>query len=139
MLFDQTSLVVVRSAYKCRAYPARSRPACLAVARQRQQDTGSDLDHKLRWSAWRRRQKFLARVAARRIARDLCIRGRGALADVTSGGGLPLVQGWTPVRDEGHDRAFIAEIRWKEEKRVGDLRFGGDFGPRPGQGEDPTS
>jgi hypothetical protein len=82
------------------------------------------------------KQKFLARVAARRIARDLCIRGRRALAGVTSGGGLPLVQGWTPVREEGHDRAFIAEIRWREEKRVGDLRFGVDFGPRPGQGED---
>jgi hypothetical protein len=82
------------------------------------------------------KQKFLARVATRRIARDLRMRGRVAWAGVTSGGGLPIVQGWTPVRDEGNDRAFIAEIRWSEEKPVGELRFGVDFDPRPGQGED---
>lgn len=81
-------------------------------------------------------QKFLARVVTRRVAQDLRDRGRLALAGVTSGGGLPLVQGWTPVRGEGEDRAFIAEIRWWEAKSGGELRFGVDFDPRPGQLED---
>jgi len=81
-------------------------------------------------------QKFLARVVTRRVAQDLRVRGRSALAGVTSGGGLPLVQGWTPVRGEGPDRTFIAEIRWWETKPGGELRFGVDFDPRPGQAED---
>jgi hypothetical protein len=42
-------------------------------------------------------QKFLARVVTRRVAQDLRVRGRLASAGVTSGGGLPLVQGWTPM------------------------------------------
>jgi hypothetical protein len=49
---------------------------------------------------------------------------------------LPLAQGWTLVRGEGPDRSFIAEIRWWEAKPGGELRFGVDFGPRPGQAED---
>lgn len=81
-------------------------------------------------------QKFLARVVTRRIAQDLRDRGRLAGAGVTSGGGLPLVQGWTPLRDETADRAFIAEVRWWETKPGGELRFGVDFDPRPGQEED---
>lgn len=81
-------------------------------------------------------QKFLGRVVTRRIASDLRERGRLAGAGVTSGGGLPLVQAWTPVRDEGQDRTFIAEIRWWETKPGGELRFGVDFDPRPGQTED---
>jgi len=81
-------------------------------------------------------QKFLARVVTRRIAHDLQKRGRLASAGVTSGGGLPLVQGWTPVRGEGNDRTFIAEIRWWETKLGGELRFGVDFEPRPSQDED---
>lgn len=81
-------------------------------------------------------QKFLGRVVTRRIAHDLQTRGRLASAGVTSGGGLPLVQGWTPVRGEGNDRTFIAEVRWWETKPGGELRFGVDFEPRPGQDED---
>lgn len=81
-------------------------------------------------------QKFLARVATRRIANDLRDRGRAASAQVTSGGGLAIVQGWTPIRDESADRSFIAEIRWRESKPSGELRFGVDFYPRPGRGED---
>ena len=49
---------------------------------------------------------------------------------------MPLVQAWTPVRGEGPDRSFIAEIRWWETKPGGELRFGVDFDPRPGQAED---
>ena len=81
-------------------------------------------------------QKFLTRVVTRRIAQDLGRRGRIADAGVTSGGGLPLVQSWTPIRGEGIDRAFIAEVRWRETKPVGELRFGVDFDPRPGHVED---
>jgi hypothetical protein len=81
-------------------------------------------------------QKFLARVVTRRVEQDLRARGRSAWAGVTSGGGLPLVQAWTPVRGEGPDRSFIAEIRWWEAKPGGELRFGVDFDPRPGQAED---
>lgn len=81
-------------------------------------------------------QKFLARVVTRRVALDLQGRGRRAWADVTKGGGLPLVQAWTPVRGEGYDRAFMAEVRWWESKPGGELRFGVDFGPRPGEAED---
>lgn len=81
-------------------------------------------------------QKFLAQVVARRIAYDLRGRGRWAKACVTSGGGLPIVMGWAPVRDEEPDRSFIAEIRWSQEKPTGELRFGVDFEPRPGQAED---
>jgi hypothetical protein len=81
-------------------------------------------------------QKFLVRVVTRRIAQDLHVRGRLVWAGVTSGGGLPLVQGWTPVRGEGPDRAFMAEIRWWDRKPGGELRFGVDFNPRPGQLED---
>lgn len=41
-------------------------------------------------------QKFLARVVTRHVAKDLRDRGRRAWAGVTSGGGLPLIQSWTP-------------------------------------------
>lgn len=81
-------------------------------------------------------QKFLGRVVTRRIARDLRERGRLAGSGVTSGGGLPLVQAWTPVRGEGNDRTFMAEIRWWGTKPGGELRFGVDFDPRPDQEED---
>lgn len=57
-------------------------------------------------------QKFLARVVTRRIAFDIASRGRLSWAGVSSGGGLPIVQAWTPVRGEASDRAFIAEARW---------------------------
>ena len=80
-------------------------------------------------------QKFLARVLSRRIATDLRERGRMAYAGVTSGGGVPLVAAWVPIRGESDDRCFIAEIRWRE-MPGGELRFGVDFDPRPGQTED---
>lgn len=81
-------------------------------------------------------QKFLARVVTRRMATDLEHRGHHTFAGVTSGGGLPLVASWTPVRGEGMDRTFIAEVRWWENKPGGELRFGVDFSPRKGQEED---
>jgi hypothetical protein len=81
-------------------------------------------------------QKFLARVATRRIAEDLRSRGRYAGDGVTAGGGIPLVVGWTPIRGEGKDRTFMAEVRWWETKSGGELRFGVDFDPRPGEQED---
>lgn len=81
-------------------------------------------------------QKFLARVVTRRIANDLRARGLTAGASVTSGGGLAIVQAWTPTRGESDDRSFIAEVRWWESKPGGELRFGVDFDPRPGRVED---
>ncbi len=39
------------------------------------------------------------------------------------------------IRGESDDRCFIAEIRWRE-MPGGELRFGVDFDPRPGQTED---
>ena len=93
-------------------------------------------------------QKFLARVVTRRIERDLDEIGkdldeedrkdrrRWARAMVTSGGGRPIVECWTPIRDESYDRSFIAEIRWSETMPVGELRFGVDFDPRPDSVED---
>ncbi|QNE37525.1 hypothetical protein F1C12_03790 [Leifsonia shinshuensis] len=86
-------------------------------------------------------QKFLARVVTRRIERDLDEkdrkdRRRWARAMVTSGGGRPIVECWTPIRDESYDRSFIAEIRWSETMPVGELRFGVDFDPRPDSVED---
>lgn len=80
-------------------------------------------------------QKFLARVLSRRIATDLRERGRMAHAGVARGGGVPLVEAWVPIRGEGDDRCFIAEVRWQE-KPGGALRFGVDFVPRPGRSED---
>jgi hypothetical protein len=80
-------------------------------------------------------QKFLARGLTRRIEFDLRDRGLLASAGVTSGGGLPLVQAWTPIRNEGNDRCFMAEVRWWDGKPGGELRFGVDFWPRPGQPE----
>lgn len=80
-------------------------------------------------------QKFLARGLTRRIEFDLSDRGLLAFAGVTSGGGLPLVQAWRPIRSEGNDRCFIAEVRWWDGKPGGELRFGVDFEPRPGQPE----
>lgn len=81
-------------------------------------------------------QKFLARVVTRRIAKDLGDRGRAAWATVTNGGGLAIVQSWTPIRGRSDDRSFIAEIRWRESKSGGELRFGVDFDPQPGSEED---
>lgn len=82
------------------------------------------------------RQKFLARVITRRVASDLTARGFATFAGVTSGGGLPLVQAWTPVRGHSLDRCFMTEVRWWETKPGGELRFGVDFAPGPGQQED---
>lgn len=82
------------------------------------------------------RQKALARVASRRMGADLQERGRLAYAGVSSGGGVPLVQAWTPVRGEDDDRCFMAEVRWRQNHPVGELRFGIDFDSRPGQQED---
>lgn len=81
------------------------------------------------------RHKFLARVVTRRIAIDLRDRGRSHYAGVTKGGGLPLVQAWTRIRNGSDDRRFMAEIRWWETKPGGELRFGVDFRPRPGETE----
>lgn len=81
-------------------------------------------------------QKHLARVVTRRVAQDLRMRDRLAYAGVTSGGGLPLVAAWTPIRGEGKDRTFMAEIRWWQTKPGGELRFGVDFDPRPDGEED---
>lgn len=80
--------------------------------------------------------KFLGRVVTRRIAVELQDRGRITWAGVTSGGGIPLIQSWTPIRGEGTDRRFMAEVRWKQDKPEGELRFGVDFFPRPGGVED---
>ncbi|WP_307427883.1 hypothetical protein [Pseudarthrobacter defluvii] len=81
-------------------------------------------------------QKFLARVVTRQIAHELKERDRMAWAGVTSGGGLPIIQGWTPIRGEGNDRCFMAEVRWWETKPGGELRFGVDFDARPDNVED---
>lgn len=81
-------------------------------------------------------EKFLARVVTRRIAVDRSTAGKWAWAGVTSGGGLPIVQAWTPIHGETIDRAFIAEIRWSSNRLRGELRFGVDFDPRPQQSED---
>lgn len=81
-------------------------------------------------------QKFLARVVTRRIAHELLERGRLARAGVASGGGLPIIQGRTPIRGEGDDRCFMAEVRWWETKPGGELRFGVDFNARPNNVED---
>ncbi|NWL32663.1 hypothetical protein DM791_07060 [Paenarthrobacter nitroguajacolicus] len=80
-------------------------------------------------------QKFLARVLTRRIAADLRSRGRLSKADVASGGGLPLIQAWTPIRGEDEYRCFMAEVRWQQNNQGGKLRFGVDFGNRPGEPE----
>lgn len=81
-------------------------------------------------------QKFLARVVSRRLKQDLHERGYQSFAGVTSGGGMPLIAAWKPIRGEGEDRTFIAEVRWWHNKPGGELRFGVDFDPRPGQEED---
>lgn len=71
--------------------------------------------------------KFLGRVVTRRIAVELKDRQRIAEAGVTSGGGLPLIQSWTLIRGEETGRYFMAEVRWKQNKPEGELRFGVDF------------
>lgn len=81
-------------------------------------------------------QKFLARVVTRHVAHELKDCGRLAWAGVTSGGGLPLVQAWAPIRGEGADRCFMAEVRWRQTRPGGELRFGVDFDPRPDGVED---
>lgn len=77
-------------------------------------------------------QKFLGRVLTRRVADNLHKSGFHAYAGVTLGGGLPIVQAWTPIRGHGIERAFIAEVRWWGSKPGGELRFGVDFGPSGG-------
>ncbi|TCI98822.1 hypothetical protein [Aeromicrobium sp. IC_218] len=81
-------------------------------------------------------QKFLARVVTRRIAANLDGPSRCVRAGVTIGGGLTLVQAWTPVRDATLTRSFMAEVRWRETKADGELRFGVDFEPEEGEAED---
>lgn len=82
------------------------------------------------------KQKFLARVVTRRLVKELHGRGHMATAGVTSGGGLPIIKAWAPIRGEGKDRTFMAEVRWRDNKPGGELRFGVDFDPRPGHKED---
>jgi len=72
------------------------------------------------------RHKFIARVVTRQIADRLTQRDWGSAATVTSGGGLAIVQAW--VRIEGdRRRCLIAEVRWWEELRGGELRLGVDY------------
>jgi hypothetical protein len=80
-------------------------------------------------------RKFLARVVSRRIAMDLRKRRPDSHAGVTSGGGLPLVQSWQPVREENTNGYFMAEVRWWGTKPGGELRFGVEFAVRPGETE----
>lgn len=81
-------------------------------------------------------QKFLVRVITRRITENLKNAGFDAYSGVTLGGGIPIVQAWVPIRGERLSKAFIAEIRWKETKNIGELRFGVDFAPDDGSKED---
>ena len=71
-------------------------------------------------------QKFLAMVASRRIAAVLRERDIYALAEVTSGGGLAVVQAWANVPGEPKGY-FMADVRWRESRNTGELRFGIDF------------
>ncbi|MBO0595558.1 hypothetical protein I2485_06165 [Nesterenkonia sp. E16_7] len=43
------------------------------------------------------KQKFLARVVTRRLVKELHSRGYMAVADVSSGGGLPIIKAWAPI------------------------------------------
>lgn len=74
--------------------------------------------------------KILALVVTRRIAVELKDRQQIAEAGVTTGLSLPLIQSWTPIRGEGKGRHFMAEVRWKQNKPEGELRFGVDFSSR---------
>lgn len=69
--------------------------------------------------------KFLGRAVSRRVAANLSPTWT-SIAGVTSGGGLPIVQSWAHA-DEGGERYFIAEARWTENPRRGELRFGVDL------------
>jgi hypothetical protein len=80
-------------------------------------------------------QKFLARVVSRRIAMDLRSRRLESYAGVTSGGGVPLVQSWHPIRGEDTGGYFMAEVRWWGAKPGGELRFGVDFAVPDGETE----
>lgn len=82
------------------------------------------------------REKSLARVVSRRIAIDLRERGRLAYAGIARGGGVPVVQARTPIHEKLEGQCFIAEVRWRQDHPLGELRFGIDFVPRPGHMED---
>lgn len=72
-------------------------------------------------------QKFLAVVVTRRIAAELEQRGLLTQAVVTNGsGGLAIVQAWAPICDDP-DRCLIAEVRWHEGMKAGELRLGVDY------------
>ncbi|MET2978422.1 hypothetical protein ABXI96_01975 [Gordonia polyisoprenivorans] len=81
--------------------------------------------------------KFLARVVTRRMEVDLATRHPYARALVSSGsGGLAFVQAWTRIRSQHEGRYFIAEVRWRENRLTGELRFGVDFDPEAGKSVD---
>ena len=80
-------------------------------------------------------QKFLARVVSRRIAMDLRSRRPETYADVSSGGGLPLVQSWQTIGGEDSGGYFMAEVRWWGTKPGGELRFGVNFAVPDGESE----
>lgn len=79
--------------------------------------------------------KFLARIVTRRMAEELIGMGLQAFAGTTSGGGLPLIQAWSPIRNGHLGQRFIAEVRWWESKPGGELRIGVDFKPETGEKE----
>lgn len=72
-------------------------------------------------------RKFLARVVTRHMAYLLRERGHVALAQVTSGGGLGICQGWVRLDGDADHRYVIAEVRWHEGMSGAELRFGVDF------------
>ena len=71
-------------------------------------------------------QKFLARLVSRRIAAALGERDINARAEVASGGGRAIVQAWANVPGEPKGY-FMADVRWRESRNTGELRFGIDF------------
>lgn len=70
-------------------------------------------------------KKFLARLSARRIAERLAETWMSS-AHVTSGGGLAIAQAWATI-DRERGEYLIAEVRWHEGLKAGELRFGVDF------------
>lgn len=72
------------------------------------------------------RHKFIARVVTRQIVDQLTQHDWESAATVTSGGGLAIVQAWARIRGAKH-RCLIAEVRWWEGMRGGELRLGVDY------------
>lgn len=70
---------------------------------------------------------FLTRVVSRRIAWGLQDRNLQARPWRSTGSGLGIVQAWAPTRCQQPGRHFIAEVRWKDDRDVGELRFGVAF------------